>query len=1007
MKDRRETFPEWKTLLVGMCVLLLLLLGCTGLVLLWVQHKDLAQELVRLESQMQELARCCRLREGLLPDELGDAGDLKKLRRSRRNQEGHWTQTQDQDKLRLMTYSVVPIKAYLDLCNSSRGVCLIGPTGPPGVPGRPGPPGPPGAPGPEGRRGRKGPPGPPCPACCPTEARKKNLRDQSFQKKNLKDQVTAHPGNDTRDALHVTGPVKLQDTKHESVSFHPEVSYILLNDTRTENVIPTPVTLSPVSPAVGSGGNGYALTGSSDVTDSTAASELVSPRPDNSPAYWVETSLETTTDTFTNVLPTPRTNHDDRDALNTTEFEKFHHTHFKYETPKPNSTENSIKILNGTNFEEHLDKKPDPESLLIFKNDSHASSKDWEPGNITEGVKFMDDDVGVNINKDTFNASRGFSETSSESEPPTLHSDNITRESFNGHPGTLGTNQNRDAFNDSRVNTETSFKIEQPTQDSANITRDDFNASEYYNQLNKKAEPGPEPFPGGDSIGTLNDSETINVMEGSVNILREQPTQDSANITRDAFIVSESYDPPGEKIQPEPEPSGEGDYMVTVTDSEAIDVTEGPIKFSRGSVDTFNGSRVVTETSFKSETPKRHSANNTRAALNISEFYHPLNKNMEYEPIPFHEDDSNGTLNDSDAGNATYAPVKLFPGPTETNRSSDAVISNTMMNKTIEKSESATPAETFREAFNFNDSKDQLQRNKEPTSPSHDSSQGRNTLNSSGNIVDKPMKSESSQPVPTYNDSNVAENEKFKTDCQIKAIKCLNKSTKMQDTFGAWMSDASQPDDRIWVAEHFSGRTLHEFKNISSLSDTNYKVLDVGTFYQGCGHVVYKGSFYFHKGGTNSLLKFSLNTKQITTLLMPNSRYQGLKYLFHNSKTYFKFAVDENGLWVIFASNTDNIIVAKLHPNTFSVQSMINTAYPSAKAGNAFIVCRVLYFTDNRDKRVTYAFDLETQSPLDASFDLKTQNGILAMLSYYPNKRQLHMWDNKSVRTCRVKIKNT
>ncbi|MEQ2229567.1 hypothetical protein ILYODFUR_020235 [Ilyodon furcidens] len=852
------------------------------------------------------------------------------------------------------------------------------------------------------------------------------------------DQVTAHPGNDTRDALHVTGPVKHQDTKHESVSFHPEVSYILLNDTRTENVTPTPVTLSPVSPAVGSGGNGYALTGSSDVNDSTAASELVSPRPDNSPAYWMETSLETTTDTFTNVstvLPTPRTNHDDRDALNTTEFEKFRHTNFKYgnhkflspETPKPNPTENSIKILNGTNFEEHLDKKPDLESLLIFKNDSHASSKDWEPGNVTEGVKFMDDDVGVNINKDTFNASRGFSETSSKSEPPTLHSDNITRESFNGHPepdpelfynvtedwikllrGALGTNQNRDAFNDSRVNTETSFKIEPPTQDSAKITRDDFNASEYYNQLNKKAEPGPEPFPGGDSIGTLNDSETINVTEGSVNILREQPTQDSANITRDAFIVSESYDPPGEKIQPAPEPSGEGDDMVTVTDSEAIDVTEGPIKFSRGSVDTFNGSRVVTETSFKSETPKQHSANNTRAALNISEFYHPLNKNMEYEPLPFHEDDSNGTLNDSDAGNATYSPVKLFPGPTETNRSSDAVISNTMMNKSIEESESATPAETFREAFNFSDSKDQRQRNKEPTSPSHDSSQGRNTLNSSGNIVDKPMKSESSQPVPTYNESNVAENEKFKTDCQIKAIKCLNKSTKMQNTFGAWMSDASQPDDRIWVAEHFSGRTLFEFKNISSLSDTNYKVLDVGTFYQGCGHVVYKGSFYFHKGGTNSLLKFSLNTKQITTLLMPNSRYHSLKYLFHNSKTYFKFAVDENGLWVIFASNTDdNIMVAKLHPNTFSVQSMINTAYPSAKAGNAFIVCRVLYFTDNRDKRVTYAFDLETQSPLDASFDLKTQNGILAMLSYYPNKRQLYMWDNKSVRTCRVKIKNT
>lgn len=139
---------------------------------------------------------------------------------------------------------------------------------------------------------------------------------------------------------------------------------------------------------------------------------------------------------------------------------------------------------------------------------------------------------------------------------------------------------------------------------------------------------------------------------------------------------------------------------------------------------------------------------------------------------------------------------------------------------------------------------------------------------------------------------------------------------------------------------------------------------------------------------------------------MENTRYHNLTYLFRNSKTYFKFAVDENGLWVIFASNVDDsVMVAKLNLKTFSVVSIINTAYPTVKAGNAFIVCGVLYITDDKDRKVTYGFDLQKKSLLDASFDLRPANGILAMLSYYPRKQLLYMWDNSSVKICKVKVK--
>lgn len=151
--------------------------------------------------------------------------------------------------------------------------------------------------------------------------------------------------------------------------------------------------------------------------------------------------------------------------------------------------------------------------------------------------------------------------------------------------------------------------------------------------------------------------------------------------------------------------------------------------------------------------------------------------------------------------------------------------------------------------------------------------------------------------------------------------------------------------------------------------------------------------------------RFDLKTRRTSTLVIEDSRYQNLAYLLRNSKTYFKFAVDENGLWVIFAAGAgDSTMVAKLGPETFSVEAVINTHYPTAKAGNAFIICGVVYFTDDTDRKVTYAFDLYKESPEDATFNLRPADGILAMVSYYPKEKLLYMWDNSSVKTCKVQF---
>jgi len=140
-------------------------------------------------------------------------------------------------------------------------------------------------------------------------------------------------------------------------------------------------------------------------------------------------------------------------------------------------------------------------------------------------------------------------------------------------------------------------------------------------------------------------------------------------------------------------------------------------------------------------------------------------------------------------------------------------------------------------------------------------------------------------------------------------------------------------------------------------------------------------------------------SQKLRTLHIEGARHHGLDYLLLNSKTYFKLAADENGLWLIFASSADeSVTVARLDPSSFSVASYVNTTYPRTKAGNAFIARGVLYVTDTEDARVTFAFDLLRGKPVNVTFDLRPPGGVLAMLSYSPKDRHLYTWDQGYVR---------
>ncbi|XP_040893955.1 uncharacterized protein LOC121181842 isoform X1 [Toxotes jaculatrix] len=913
MKEQSGVFNACKLLLVGMCVLLLLL-SSAGLVFLLVRQKELTEELVRLDAQMQELSQSCKLQAGILTMDPGEAAELKTLHRSRRNQEEEPTPSEDKkDMLMMMTYSMVPIKSLIDLCSSSGGVCLTGPPGPPGLPGSPGPQG---VPGPEGRRGKRGPPGEPgpkgdpgppqlkgetcnniltdgpagprgppgppgppgpaCPACYSIKVRNKTAKGQVHQTNMLMD---TSPPFLTTEAFIETNTENISRptmNKTESWTPHPaDDARNILYVTDSEKLLGTKTEPESVSFHPDNSYNTFNDTNTGNVTEAPTelSTELVSLHPDRLDT-WIETSVTEAPNEFT-VLPTPRSAHETRDVLNFTNLEKL--TNVDKETV----------------------------SVSLQKDNSRKSLSESNTETVTEApIKLLTAPLSVNQNRDVFNASRTTTNKPMKSGP-------------------LSKEQNADAVKGSRTVMTTPIQSESSTPLPPDNSRDVLNVADSKKLRDTKTETESVSFHQDDSHGNLNDNNSETVTGAPINVLTTSLSGEQGQ-KRDTFNTS------GNIIIDTPMESDSQNDNLNLTSNEKWTKTE-------------------------SSTPLP--PDNSRDVVNVADSKKLQDTKTETESVSFHQDDSHGNLNDNNSETVTGAPINLLT-----------------------------------------------------TSHSWEQGQKRDTFNTSGNIIDTPMKSDSSHPAQTANKINVTTNERWtKTECNLKSIKCSEKTIKMKFTFGAWMSDASQLDEGpYWLADHFSGRLLLEYENVSAFQSNSDKTIDIRRFYQGCGHVIYKGSFYFHNAGTNKLLKFDLNTRRIHRLSMANSRYNNLTYLFSNSKTYFKFAVDENGLWVIFASDTDDhTMVAKLNPDTFSVESVINTAYPTTKAGNAFIVCGVLYFTDDKDRRVQYAFDLKKESPFDASFDLRPANGILAMLSYYPNKKLLYMWNNSSVKTCRVKLKGT
>jgi len=126
---------------------------------------------------------------------------------------------------------------------------------------------------------------------------------------------------------------------------------------------------------------------------------------------------------------------------------------------------------------------------------------------------------------------------------------------------------------------------------------------------------------------------------------------------------------------------------------------------------------------------------------------------------------------------------------------------------------------------------------------------------------------------------------------------------------------------------------------------------------------------------------------------------QGKDYLYSTEYNYFDLAVDENGLWAIYAVENEHnfLLVSKLDPYDLTIQKTWNITVRHRQYGNGIIACGLLYLIEDVTSPATainYAFDLYTKQNLDINnVEFNNPYEMNTMIVYNHAERQIFSWD--------------
>uniref|UniRef100_A0A672R9Y4 Adhesion G protein-coupled receptor L2 n=1 Tax=Sinocyclocheilus grahami TaxID=75366 RepID=A0A672R9Y4_SINGR len=226
---------------------------------------------------------------------------------------------------------------------------------------------------------------------------------------------------------------------------------------------------------------------------------------------------------------------------------------------------------------------------------------------------------------------------------------------------------------------------------------------------------------------------------------------------------------------------------------------------------------------------------------------------------------------------------------------------------------------------------------------------------------------------------------------------------------GSWCKDPLQAGDKAYFMPWTPYRTdtlieynsLDDFQN--SRQTTTYKLPHR---VDGTGFVVYDGAVFFNKERTRNIVKFDLRTRiKSGEAIINNANYHDTSPYKWGGKTDIDLAVDENGLWVIYATEQNNgmMVISQLNPYTLRFEATWETTYDKRSASNAFMICGVLYvvrstYEDNESEvsksLIDYMYNTKLNRGEYVDIHFPNQYQYIAAVEYNPRDNQLYVWNN-------------
>ncbi|XP_047666295.1 adhesion G protein-coupled receptor L2 isoform X24 [Tachysurus fulvidraco] len=226
---------------------------------------------------------------------------------------------------------------------------------------------------------------------------------------------------------------------------------------------------------------------------------------------------------------------------------------------------------------------------------------------------------------------------------------------------------------------------------------------------------------------------------------------------------------------------------------------------------------------------------------------------------------------------------------------------------------------------------------------------------------------------------------------------------------GAWCKDPLQAGDKVYFMPWTPYRTdtLIEYSSLDDFQNSKQTLTyKLPHRVDGTGFVVYDGAVFFNKERTRNIVKFDLRTRiKSGEAIINNANYHDTSPYKWGGKTDIDLAVDENGLWVIYATEQNNgmMVLSQLNPYTLRFEATWDTAYDKRSASNAFMICGVLYvvrstYEDNESEVskgvIDYMYNTKQGRGEYMDIHFPNQYQYITAVEYNPRDNQLYVWNN-------------